>query len=87
MSPVATIDVDFGAQCPDCHTFTPPGGIPAWPAALTARGDGERIVVTAIREVMTINRDGSLAPMTPATAMVVHHPGVHKTRRFSFNMP
>jgi hypothetical protein len=58
LSPVATIDVDFGAQCPDCHTFTPPGGIPAWPAALTARGDGERIVATAIREVMTINRDG-----------------------------
>jgi hypothetical protein len=65
LSPVATIDVDFGAQCPDCHTFAPPGGIPAWPAALTARGyrleelgDGERIIATAIREVMTINRDG-----------------------------
>jgi hypothetical protein len=86
LSPTETIGVDFGAQCPDCHTFTPPGGIPVWPAALTARGyrleelgDGERIIATAIREVMTINRDGSLVPMTPnstqATTLVTHHPG------------
>jgi hypothetical protein len=40
---------------------------------------------------MTIGADGSLGPMTPgstqATTMVVHHAGVHKTKRFSFEAP
>ena len=49
---------------------------------------GERIIPTAIREAMGINADGTLGPLTPgstqATTMMVHHPGIVKTKRFSF---
>jgi hypothetical protein len=67
----------------------------AWPDVLAKRGyrleeteDGERIIPTAIREAMGINADGTLGPLTPgstqATTMTVHHPGIVKTKRFSF---
>ena len=69
-----------------------------WPDLLWRRGylleelDGaERILPVAIREPMTINADGSLGIVSPgstqATTMVVHHPGVHKTKRFTFALP
>jgi hypothetical protein len=52
---------------------------------------GERILPVAVSQKMTRNADGTLGTLTPGstqpTTMVVHHPGVHKTRRFSFNVP
>jgi hypothetical protein len=68
----------------------------AWPAVLAKRyrleeiEGGERILPVAVSQKMTMNADGTLGTLTPGstqqTTMVVHHPGVHKTRRFSFTV-
>jgi hypothetical protein len=69
-----------------------------WPAVLRRRGyrlepleDGQRILPNSIREPMAIGANSELTPLVPgstmATTMVVHHAGIHKTRRFSFNLP
>jgi hypothetical protein len=69
-----------------------------WPDALRERGyeleampDGERIVPIAIRDMMTLMRDGTLGTLTPGStqpvSVVVHHPGIYKTKRFSFRAP
>jgi hypothetical protein len=66
-----------------------------WPAVLRKRGyllrpeeDGQRILPNSVREPMAIGANGELAPLVPgstmATTMVVHHAGIHKTRRFRF---
>jgi hypothetical protein len=68
-----------------------------WPAVLRRRyrleplDDGQRILPNAIREPMAIGANGELAPLVPgstmATTIIVHHAGIHKTTRFSFDLP
>jgi hypothetical protein len=40
---------------------------------------------------MTLNADGTLAPLTPSSTQpvvtIVHHAGIVKTKRFSFPAP
>ena len=52
---------------------------------------GQRIVPYATREEMTLNADGTLAPLTPGstqpTTFVNHSAGIRKTARFTFPAP
>jgi hypothetical protein len=70
----------------------------AWPAELIGRGFplvpeavGQRIIPHAIRQEMTLNADGTLAPITEGstqpTTTVITHAGIVATRRYSFKSP
>jgi hypothetical protein len=69
-----------------------------WAEELKKRGfpiewleEGQRIVPYATRQEVTINSDGTLAPLTAGSAQavttIVHHPGIVATKRFSFPAP
>jgi hypothetical protein len=53
--------------------------------------EGQRILPYATRQEMTLNADGTLAPLTPSSTQpvvtIVHHAGIVKTKRFSFPAP
>ena len=70
----------------------------SWPEELRDRGypikwleEGQRVVPYATRQEMTLNADGTLAPLTPgstqATTFVHHGAGVRRTARFTFRAP
>ena len=58
---------------------------------LTATGDGERIVPTAISERFCKRADGQVKPVTSgstrAVALTVMHAGIAKVKRNSFDLP
>jgi hypothetical protein len=69
-----------------------------WPDELRGRGfplvaepDGQRILPHAIRTEMTLNADGTMAPLTPGstqpTTTLITHAGIAKTLRYSFRAP
>jgi hypothetical protein len=61
------------------------------PFKLKELAPDQRIVVDAIKVRFTRNADGSLGQLTPgstqAVTMTIAHPGICRTRRFSFEMP
>ena len=58
---------------------------------LTATGDGERIVPTAIVERFCMRAYGALEPLisgsTRPVALTVTHAGICKVKRYAFSMP
>ncbi len=58
---------------------------------LTATGDGERILPTAITERLCVGADGQLEPVTPGStrpvALTVTHAGICRVRQYAFGMP
>jgi hypothetical protein len=75
-----TIEVLAGTSSPD--------ELQARGYDLTATGDGERIVPTAITERFCMGADGELVPLTSgstgALAQVVTHAGVVRVQRYAF---
>jgi hypothetical protein len=76
---------------------TTPGS--PWPAELRERAfplerddprDGERVIGHGVREVVHVNRDGSLAPLvegSTAPARTIDHAGIIKVVRYRFRAP
>jgi hypothetical protein len=82
----------------DTVTLETTSGSP-WPAELRKRGfpleaddprDGERILGHGVREVVHVNRDGSLAPFvegSTAPTREITHAGIIRVIRYRFNAP
>jgi hypothetical protein len=90
---------DAWVTCPpnsDLVTLETTPGSP-WPAELKERGfsivrdgDGQRILGHGVREIVHVNRDGSLAPLvegSTAPTRTIDHAGIVRVVRYRFAAP